>query len=274
MVTNGRRLASRNFLDRLINAGLSHVSISIEGSTELIHNSITRANSFKQVMRAIQNCVESGVSFNTLLTISKHNLTEIAPLSRRLKSMGVRNILFNVGLPSVGSPEDEIDSFVVHPQKVANIMQGAYKLLATEGIKIKFLATLPLCLFDQEILDEMIDKKYVSNGSHCHIFYGSGVAFEANGNVLPCTHFVEHPLFNMNDLKIETAEEFADAWYSENGMHGSFMRKLWNYPVDKCRDCRYWGKCVGGCPFLWTHFDPDDIIGRKEVMEFERRNTD
>jgi len=48
LITNGRKLASQEYLKQLIDAGLQRVVISIEGSSALIHNTITRAKSYAQ----------------------------------------------------------------------------------------------------------------------------------------------------------------------------------------------------------------------------------
>ena len=260
IVTNGRKLASKTLLNGLISGGLRHASVSIEGADPKTHNKITRTKSYDQVVRAIGNLLATGLTFNTLMTISRLNYQEVVPLAEKLHEMGVKNILYNVGLPSCGSSSESSNSFSLSPVEVAGIMAEAYHKLSSQGIKAKFFATIPLCLFDKELLDEMVAQDWISKGVHCHIFYGSGVVFEPDGNVLPCTHFVKHPLFNMIDEGIQTADQFSEVWYGERGIHGAFREAIWKYPHSNCEGCEHWGKCVGGCPFLWTHFDPMDII--------------
>lgn len=265
LVTNGRKLADTDYLTSLMEAGLKHASISIEGATAEGHNGITKTKSFDEVMQAIRNARDHELSFNTLLTVSWHTYEDIVPLATMLHEEGVQNILFNIGLPSPETPAHEVESFVIPPHQMATILTDAFFALKEKGIKVKYFATIPLCLFDKDIMDEMIALDYVSDGTHCHIYYGSGVAFEPDGNVLPCTHFVGHPLFNLRTEQISSAEEFATKWYGEEGIHGTFKEALWRYPHENCKECEHWGKCIGGCPFLWTHFNPQDIIGRKEV---------
>lgn len=261
LVTNGRRLSDQNFLELLSRAGLKHTSISLEGASREIHDQITGTRSYEEVISAVENCLRLGLSFNTLMTINKRNSAEIVPLAEMLHEMGVKNILYNIGLPSPGSEPRLIDEFAIPPSRMAKIIGGAYRQLKTRGIKVKFFGTIPLCLFETAVLDEMMADGSISDGVHCHIFYGSGLVFEPNGNVLPCTHFVGHPLFNWKERGIASAEDFAQLWYGEDGIYGRFRREIWRYPHHNCRECRHWGKCVGGCPFLWTHFDPRLIGG-------------
>ena len=264
LVSNGRKLKDKKYLARLITAGLTHVSISIEGAVAETHNSVVRTNSFHETMAAIENSLDLGLSFNTLLTISRQTVAEVIPLAKRVSGMGVKNILFNVGLPSPGLGHATVsrDDFVLDPAAMAKFISEAYVELKNAGIKAKFFATIPLCLIRPDLLETMIKDDYISNGTHCHIYYGSGAVFEPNGNVLPCTHFVGRPLFNIFSEGITTVDDFTRVWYDEsNGMHGSFKRTLWKYPSEKCKTCQYWGKCVGGCPFLWSMFKPSQVIG-------------
>lgn len=276
LVTNGRRLKDQKFFQLLVEVGLTHVSISIEGSNPETHNLITGADSFRDTLSAIENAVKLGISFNTLLTISRRNYFEIVSTSKMLNEMGVKNILFNVGLPSpgLGCQTVEIDAFVMSPEEIADVISNAYLELKAVGIKVKFFATIPLCLFDGELLEEMIANDIITDGVHCHIYYGTGVVFEPNGNVLPCTHFAKRPLFNIFEKRIETVDDFCNVWYGERGIHGTFKKALWKYPSKNCQTCKFWGKCIGGCPFLWAMFDPAKVLTDKEVKNVRGREID
>ena len=266
LITNGRKLANKQYLLSLIKAGLKHACISVEGAAEKTHNSITKTKSFHEVVAGIQNCLSLGLPINTLFTISRYNFHEIVPLAEMMNELGVIDIMYNIGLPTPNTKYSSPDNdFVLSPIEAAAIISGAFISLKTRGIRVKFYLTIPLCLIDPSILEEMIRDHYVSSGAYCHVFYGRGVAFEPNGNVLPCTHFANYSLFNMISDKIEDAEDFKKVWHSSKGIHGEFREAIWQYPHSNCKDCRHWGKCVGGCPLLWTHFDPNEVIGRKEV---------
>ncbi len=261
IVTNGRKLANRDFFNNIVMAGLKHASISIEGATAQNHNSITGTNSFDDVIQAIEHCIHYNLSFNTLLTISKANCHEIVALAKMLHEMGVQNILFNVGLPSSEEIDNIVDdNFSLPPDEIARIIEQSYLDLKKIGIKVKFFATIPLCLFNRELLQKMLDDDYITDGIHCHIYFGTGVVFEPNGDVLPCTHFVGAPLFNLNNEKIKTLQDFQRVWYNKKGIHGTFKKRIWSYRHESCVKCEFWGKCIGGCPFLWVRYNPEDYI--------------
>lgn len=266
VITNGRKLADKQYLRSLINAGLKHASISIEGAKEETHNSITKTKSFRAVVAGIQNCLSLGLPLNTLFTISRYNFHEVVQSAEMMNSLGASDIMYNIGLPSPKNEQNlPNDNFALSPIEMASIISNAFLTLRAKDIKVRFFLTIPLCLFDPLILERMIHDHYISNGAYCHVFYGRGVAFEPNGNVLPCTHFANYPLFNMINDKIENFEDFERSWYDSKGIHGEFREVIWQYPHSNCKNCHHWGKCVGGCPLLWTHFEPDEIIGGKEV---------
>jgi MoaA/NifB/PqqE/SkfB family radical SAM enzyme len=101
IVTNGRLLKDVSFLKELVKAGLDHVSISIESYNQEKHNEICGANSFQETLQGIINCVENDLSLNSISTVSKDNKEDIAEISELMSSVGVKNILFNYGVPSV-----------------------------------------------------------------------------------------------------------------------------------------------------------------------------
>lgn len=263
LVSNGRRLSDRHFVYKLKEAGLVHSSVSVEASTAEKHNQITQTCSFEEVLRGILNLQKAGVSNNTILTISLLNHREIVALAERMHDMGVSNILYNFSLPSVAEGDNIHSSFSPTPQDCADIISEAYLILKQKGIRISFFATIPLCLIEESILNLMIADKTISRGYHCHIYMGTGAAFEPNGNVLPCTHFVGSPLFNAKDKKGRFAyrDRFAREW--EEGVHKKFIESAWRYPAEPCKTCSLWGNCVGGCPFLWMHFNPADHIKQR-----------
>jgi len=191
-------------------------------------------------------------------------MEDVVPLARMVHGFGAKNILYTFSLPSVGKNGIESCSSP-DPQQCADLISSAYLQLKGEEIKVSFFATIPLCLFEQKVLQQMMKEGVIGRDYHCHIFYGTGAAFEPNGNVLPCTHFVNSFLFNArgSDGHFAYTGRFDQEW--EEGIHKQFIEIVWRYPTKHCKICSLWGKCFGGCPFLWMHFRPEDFI-RKEVM--------
>lgn len=260
LVSNGRRLANRPYVKKLQQAGLAHASVSIEAASVDLHDRITGTHGFYQRIAGLNNLVEAGISNNSILTISVNNAEEVVPVAEKMYQMKVQNILYNFCLPAITENGKISSEASFDPQLAADIISKAYWRLKDLGISFGFFATIPLCLIETKTREAMMRDQMIAKNRHCHIFYGTGVVFEPNGNVLPCTHFVGMPLFNaMNDLQgFIYKNRFAQEW--EEGSHGDFLKACWKYPSPECRTCHLWGVCVGGCPFQWTYFKPEKFI--------------
>jgi radical SAM protein with 4Fe4S-binding SPASM domain len=259
LVSNGRKLSDRAFVRKLKRAGIVHSSVSIEGSTASIHNEITGTKSFEESCQGVVNLLNEEISCNTILTVSLLNIDDIVGYALAMHGMGVKNILYNFSLPSIDK-DGIVSCYSPNPQECADAIRQAYHILRGKRVHISFFATIPLCLIDEETRKEMVADKTIGRNYHCHIFYGTGAAFEPNGNVLPCTHFVNSPLFNAKspDGHFSYKGQFAQEW--EKGIHRHFIEVAWRYPSKECKSCDLWGHCLGGCPFLWMHFKPGDYI--------------
>lgn len=262
LVSNGRRLNDPDFVRQLKEAGLVHSSVSIEGGNASKHNEITGTISFEESCQGITNLIKEGVSCNTIFTVSLLNIQDMVNYALLMHKMGVKNILYNFSLPSIDKGKI-VSCYSPNPQQCADAISKVYLTLKEKGIHISFFATIPLCLIDDDILRQMTKEKTIGRSYHCHIFYGTGAAFEPNGNVLPCTHFVDSPLFNAKgpDGHFVYKGRFAQEW--EEGIHKQFIKVAWRYPSKECKECDFWGHCFGGCPFLWTYFKPEEYTKRK-----------
>lgn len=262
LVSNGRKLADYDFVLRLKEAGLIHSSVSLEAAREEKHNFITQTSSFAESLQGAKNLLKAEISANSIMTISTLNVDDIVANAILMHSIGMPNILYNFSLPSIDEQGGVTDSFALDPRDNAKAITEAYLYLKRKkGIHISFFATLPLCLFPEEILDEMREDMTIGRDYHCHIYYGTGVAIEPNGDVLPCTHFVGSPLFNAKGSNGELVESFEEQW--EYGIHLDFVKEAWHYPAEACEGCKYWGKCFAGCPFIWTFFEPKKYLTRR-----------
>lgn len=257
MVSNGRLLSGKDFLQELISCGIKHISVSLESPREEDHNLISGVNCFKETISGIMNCIKSGVSINTVTTINKYNkesLTEVAKLSH---SLGVKNILFNYGVPTVISRTGDDEGLFMSPDRLAVSAVHTYSCLKNEGIKVRFFGTIPICVYGDKV-EEMIKGGYISGSSNCHMFRGQGIVFEPSGKIIPCTHFVNTELLQGIDKegRFVFQNRMNKVWMDDLGAVRQFQNLLWRYPSKECSECKIWGRCIGGCPLLWRVFDP------------------
>jgi radical SAM protein with 4Fe4S-binding SPASM domain len=260
LITNGRRLNSIAYLEKLLTAGLKRLVISVEGSNEVIHNKVTGEESFAETMAGIKNAVHLGVRVITLTTIGLTNHMDCLELPKVLSDLGVRDISFNCGIPTMDKGgADPSESLA--PDQIAEIIIRVHERYTNKAIKLCFNLTIPACLIPENELKVMLADKTVQVG--CQMYRGLGAAFDPKGSILPCTHLPDFPLLtNCQDGKghFKLGDEFFKVWEDESQGPADFRRRLWRYPAKKCRGCKYWGACIGGCPVFWAHYDPRNFI--------------
>jgi len=200
-------------------------------------------------------CVNANLLVTSLTTINRYNKNDLSNIVQLTSDLGVHNVSFNCAIPSVNRKKIDA-SFTLSPQEVAKKIENIYCLSKSQGIKTHFNLTIPICLIEENILEQMIDDNVVAVG--CQMYHGKGVAFDPVGNILPCTHFADFPIISLQN-QIDLQKDFTSIWQKDDEVC-QFREELWRYPSPKCHECKYWGGCVGGCPLLWSFYDPLKII--------------
>ncbi len=256
IVSNGRRFSDPSFAQSLFSSGLDRAIISLESTDEEVHDSMTRREgSFRETVKGIRVCSQKK-KVSTLTTICRSNSSQLVETVEFAYNLGVKRVVFNCAIPTISKNNIFIEE-CLDPADLARIVNSLFIRTRKLNLSFHLNATFPICLLDKDILKEMLDLGWITIG--CHMYRGQGVVFDPEGNILPCTHFSDSPLIT-KDMCSKIKIDFLKIWNDPNGIPETFRRKLWRYPSKKCLNCEYWGGCVGGCPLLWTHFDPITII--------------
>jgi len=262
MVTNGRKLSDPDFLSSLLNAGLGGLTISIEGSTPEIHDSITqRMGSYEETVLGIKNYIESGKIGTTSTTVSRENIGDLENIVVFLTGIGARRIGFTYCTHSPGS-EIRSDS-LINPKEASKLIEKLYLIGKCLGVEVRSITPLPLCNVGPEVRKDMLSRGVLNYS--CQMYNGSGLAIGPEGEILPCVHWARYPLGNIfsESGEILSADEFYKFWEDPIKLPSKFRETLWKYPSLKCKeDQEYWGECIGGCPTFWIKFEPaKEIVG-------------
>jgi len=250
MVTNGRLLENQYFLKKLFEAGLSHISISIEGFNSKTHDEVTGIKgSFNQTLNGIENCVKNNLDFCTITTISYNNISFIDKIIAFICEKKVKDIVLNVETSL--QENKNLPSF----SNVARIIWNAYNYCHERNVNFYFNTPLPFCIFKENELNELLSNNAISSGRCSQLYEGRGVVFDYDGGILPCTHFVGLPFGNIIKRdKIISKNKFIKWFNSGNCLN--FRHKINKYRSQKCIECKYKLSCGGGCPIFWVSFDP------------------
>lgn len=261
IVTNGRAFSNVDFVDKILDAGLEHITFSVESYNSQEHDAITRSNdSFNETIKGIRNTVNK-IEISTETTIGKNNHKSLKQLINMLNEEGVKKITFNICTSAINYNYP----FTLSPTESAEIFEELYYYGKEKGLEIKLITPLPICNFNDELQKELLSKKLI-NGC-CHTYFGNNFVIDYNMDILPCVHFTDYPIMNIKKGEgIISKEEFIERYNDKNGLPYRFRDGLWQYPSSKCKD-ECFSKCNGGCLFLWFKYDPEkEIIGIENLQ--------
>jgi radical SAM protein with 4Fe4S-binding SPASM domain len=259
MVTNGRKLKDIDFTRGLKKRGLNYLTVSIEGSNQYMHDSLTQTKgSYQEAISGIQNAIDAGINVSTNTVISSKNVNKLEEIVISLKEIGIKDMGFNIC--GICTSNEENNAYLIHPKNASDSFVKMYQQFKEEGIKFRLVTPVPFCFFEGEIKKELTEKKIISGGP-CQLVHGKNFVIDYNGDVVPCTHLTGYSLFNIfQEDEVITKEEFLKL-YNQNSIH-DLRKNIGKYPSEKCNTCNE--SCSGGCPLFWLKFNPDEEIRRTE----------
>jgi radical SAM protein with 4Fe4S-binding SPASM domain len=228
LITNGRNLKDKAYVDVLEKAGLDFVQVTLESHKPTVHDLMTAASgSWKETVAGIRNAVNSQIYVTTNTTLSKHNAAGFLDTIDFIKGLGVNafgcNSLIYSGRASSVSQEfaltiEDLDALL------PEIRDKAQQL----GLKFLWYTPTQYCRFDP-----------VQHGLGVKSCTAAliNMCVGPNGDVYPCQSYFE----SLGNI-------LTDKWTS-----------IWNHPTaqkirsrayaePKCKDCPQLQVCGGGCP--------------------------
>jgi len=224
--TNARRLSDERYVEKLVDAGLDHVQVTVESCNEQIHDQMMRAKgAFKQTIAGLENALNNKLYVMTNTTMLRTNVHTIPDTLDFLADIGVPTIGLNALIYSghgltVGTG--------LRQSELQPILDIATKKTAERGQRLIWYTPTQYCEFDPTANNLGVKGCTAALYSMC---------IESNGNVLPCQSYY-HPLGNM----------LTDSWDSIwNHKLSVQLRERQNLPA-KCETCSLVAECGGGCP--------------------------
>jgi radical SAM protein with 4Fe4S-binding SPASM domain len=239
--TNARRLADTGYVQKLVDAGLDHVQITVESCDAQIHDEMMRARgAFKQTIQGLKNVLATRLYVMTNTTMLRTNVHKIPDTLDFLAELGVPTIGLNAliyagqGL-TVGTG--------LHERELQPILDMAVRKTSEHGQRLIWYTPTQYCHFDPTQSNLGVKGCTASLYSMC---------VESNGNVLPCQSYYQ-PLGNM----------LTDPWDSIwNHRLSVQLRERHGLPA-KCEGCPVVAECGGGCPL---QFPMQDVRLTQEIV--------
>jgi radical SAM protein with 4Fe4S-binding SPASM domain len=226
LLTNGRRLSDRAYLDGLLAAGLDHVQITIESHDETIHDKMVGCQgAWRETVEGVRNCVDADVYLMTNTTLTTLNAPGIEQTIDFLAGLGVNAIACNGLIYSgqgrevgTGIPEGELEPILRRVQE------------ATRRNAVRFIWYTPTRYCELHPVEMELGVKACTAALY-------NMCVEPNGDVIPCQSYYK-ALGNI--LK----DDWATIW--DNPVTKCLRDRTWA-PAE-CLDCPDFPLCGGGCP--------------------------
>jgi radical SAM protein with 4Fe4S-binding SPASM domain len=228
LVSNGRRLKDKAYVETLEKAGLDFVQITLESHKPKIHDMITAAKgSWKETVAGIKNAVQSKIYVTTNTTLSKYNATDFLETIDFIKELGVAAFGCNSLIYS-GKANAISEDFALPVETLNEILPKIRDKANQLGLRFLWYTPTQYCSLDPVKLGLGVKSCTAAMINMC---------IGPNGDVFPCQSYFQS-LGNI--LK--------DDW-----------QKIWNHPLanqirkreyaePKCKDCPQLQICGGGCP--------------------------
>jgi radical SAM protein with 4Fe4S-binding SPASM domain len=229
--TNARRLADEKYVQKLVDAGLDHVQITVESCDEQIHDGMMRAKgAFKQTIQGLKNVLATRLYVMTNTTMLRTNVHKIPETLDFLAELGVPTVGLNALIYSGNGLTVRTG---LHERELQPVLDMAVQKTAEHGQRLIWYTPTQYCNFDPTQSNLGVKGCTASLYSMC---------IESNGNVLPCQSYY-YPLGNI----------LADPWESIwNHKLSVQLRERHGIPA-KCQGCPVLSECGGGCPLQFPN---------------------
>jgi radical SAM protein with 4Fe4S-binding SPASM domain len=224
--TNGRLLADRTYLQKLIDAGLDHVQITLESHDPVIHNQMVNAkHAWDQTVAGLRNVLETRLFVMTNTTMLRPNSPYLEKTIEFLAELGVPTI----GLNSlIYSGRGATVSSGLKEEELKPLLSMALSITTQNKQRLIWYTPTEYCRFDPVQMDLGVKGCTAARYNMC---------IEPNGDVIPCQSFYQ----SVGNLLV-------DPW-----------KNIWNHEIclnlrshtlvpDRCKTCALLTECGGGCP--------------------------
>ncbi len=234
LLTNGRRLADRRYLERLTQAGLDHVQITLESHDPDIHDRMVACRgAWQQTVQGIRNALAARLYVMTNTTLLSANAATILDTVRFLADLGVPtfglNALIRAGRGAVvdtGLPESALQP----------LLSAVRKETDRRGLRLIWYTPTQYCHFDPVQLELGVKACTAARYNMC---------VEPDGSVIPCQSYYQ-----------SVGNVLRDPWPAIWNHDLSLWLRERRYLPDTCSQCAVLSECGGGCPLALSSTQP------------------
>ncbi len=228
LITNGRRLSDKRYVQRLVETGLDFAQVTIESHEPEIHDRITGVKgSWKETVKAIRNLIPTPIYLTTNTTLNTYNAGGFLGTINFLKKLGVERFAANSLIYSGKGPEVS-GEFALPIEQLKSLLPKIRAKAEEYNMKFTWYTPTQYCELNPLSLELGIKSCTAARINLC---------VGPNGLVYPCQSYFE----SLGNI-------LTDPW-----------DKIWNHPLavsirnrdyapGECKDCSQLTVCGGGCP--------------------------
>ncbi len=239
VITNGWTLNDPHLCDRIRNAGLSIVGISIDG-LEKSHDALRRSGSFKRLSRGMDLLSEREITVAAVTVVTQDSIKEINELYNFFVDRGVKVWQLQIAAPLGRLHPD--NPILIQPHQVQMIYDFLKEKKASKS-------TLTIDLADNIGYFPPGNDTYFrttrrNNKSWIGCLAGIQVlGIDSNGDIKGCQSLPSIPKFIEGNVRETPLKEI---WNNPDGF--SYNRRFSRSQLGGfCSDCRYASLCKAGC---------------------------
>jgi len=247
VATNGT-LITEEVAEKMKNAGVGYVQISLDGTKETHENFRGIKGCYDKTVEGIKNCVKQGFFVNISMTVTKYNYQDVDAVISLCEKLGVNWFMHYNFIPT-GRGREMVDKDITPHQREA-LLRKLY--IRNFESKISLLSTAPQfarialnCGEDSGFIpthfynisagDRLRELAEFIGGCGAGRFY---MSIRANGDIQPCVFF---PL-RLGNIKEFSGKDLEEFWRSNAVFEELRDKDL----IESCGSCEYRYYC-GGC---------------------------
>jgi radical SAM protein with 4Fe4S-binding SPASM domain len=228
--TNGRRLIDPEYVDRLVEAGLDHVQITLESHLGDIHNEMVGSkDAWQETVAGLKNVLASKLYVMTNTTMLRLNSPFIPQTLEFLGELGLKTVGLNA---LIYSGRGKTVGTGLSESELQPLLEKAQEITAKYQQRLIWYTPTQYCNFDP------VQMQLGVKGCTAALY---NMCIEPDGSVIPCQSYYQSLGKLMNE-----------SWDS-----------IWNHPLskslrsrndlpEKCGDCLFVRECGGGCPLTFS----------------------
>ena len=224
--SNGRRLGDATYFQRLLDAGLDHVQITLESHDAAVHDAmVAHAGAWQETVAGLRRALDSRLYVMTNTTLLQLNQAALPATLDFLAELGVPTVGLNALIYSgrgaqvgTGLPESALPA----------LLQQAQQATQNHQQRLIWYTPTQYCHFDPQLLELGV------KGCTAALY---NMCTEPNGDVLPCQSYYQ----SLGNLLHTPWDQI---WNHELAVS---LRERKNVPA-VCNQCAILAECGGGCP--------------------------